>query len=58
LIVSVNRSSSSWPLLQRYRAFTVNILGAEQLGVADKRICRTTGDCPWKPGGVVFAAEE
>lgn len=36
LIVSVNRSSSSWPLLQRYRAFGVNILGAEQLGVAER----------------------
>ena len=36
LIVSVNRNSSSWPLMQRYRAFGVNILGADQLGVAER----------------------
>jgi flavin reductase (DIM6/NTAB) family NADH-FMN oxidoreductase RutF len=36
LIVSVNRQSSSWPLLQRYNAFGVNILSAEQLDVAER----------------------
>jgi flavin reductase (DIM6/NTAB) family NADH-FMN oxidoreductase RutF len=36
LIVSVNRQSSSWPLLQRYGAFGVNILSAEQLDVAER----------------------
>jgi len=36
LIVSVNRQSSSWPLLTRYGAFGVNILTAEQLDVAER----------------------
>lgn len=36
LIVSVNRQSSSWPLLQRYGVFGVNILTAEQLDVAER----------------------
>jgi flavin reductase (DIM6/NTAB) family NADH-FMN oxidoreductase RutF len=36
LIVSVNRQSSSWPLLQRYGAFGVNILTAEQLDIAER----------------------
>src|SRR3982750_2533560 len=36
LIVSVNRESSSWPLLQRYGVFGVNILSAEQLDVAER----------------------
>ncbi len=36
LIVSVNRQSSSWPLLQRYGAFGVNILTAEQVDVAER----------------------
>jgi flavin reductase (DIM6/NTAB) family NADH-FMN oxidoreductase RutF len=36
LIVSVNRSSSSWLLLKRYGAFGVNILGAEQLDIAER----------------------
>ncbi|WP_398478124.1 flavin reductase family protein [Tardiphaga sp.] len=36
LIVSVNRQSSSWPLLQRYGAFGVNILSAEQVDVAER----------------------
>jgi flavin reductase (DIM6/NTAB) family NADH-FMN oxidoreductase RutF len=34
LIVSVNRQSSTWPLLLRYRAFGVNVLGAKQQDVA------------------------
>ncbi|MDB5617049.1 flavin reductase family protein [Tardiphaga sp.] len=36
LLVSVNRQSSSWPLLQRYGAFGVNILTAEQLDLAER----------------------
>jgi flavin reductase (DIM6/NTAB) family NADH-FMN oxidoreductase RutF len=36
LIVSVNRQSSSWPLLQRYGAFGVNILSADQLDIAER----------------------
>ena len=36
LIVSVNRASSSWPLLQRHRYFGVNILNADQLDVAER----------------------
>jgi flavin reductase (DIM6/NTAB) family NADH-FMN oxidoreductase RutF len=36
LIVSVNRASSSWEMLNRYRAFGVNILGADQLDIADR----------------------
>ena len=36
LIVSVNRSSSSWPMLRRYGSFGVNILGADQLDVAER----------------------
>jgi flavin reductase (DIM6/NTAB) family NADH-FMN oxidoreductase RutF len=36
LIVSVNRSASSWPLLQAERAFGVNFLSADQLAVAER----------------------
>ena len=36
LIVSINRSSSSWPLLLRDRVFGVNILTADQLGIAER----------------------
>ncbi|MDB5549634.1 MAG: monooxygenase [Tardiphaga sp.] len=36
LIVSVNRSSSSWSLLRRYGAFGVNILGADQREIAER----------------------
>lgn len=36
LIVSVNRNASSWPLLQRDRAFGVNILAASQLDIAER----------------------
>lgn len=36
LIVSVNRSSSSWPLLKRHPFFGVNILHADQLDVAER----------------------
>ena len=36
LIVAINRSSSSWPLLKRYGFFGVNILNADQLDVAER----------------------
>jgi flavin reductase (DIM6/NTAB) family NADH-FMN oxidoreductase RutF len=36
LIVSVNRNASSWPLLQKERAFGVNILAADQLEIAER----------------------
>jgi flavin reductase (DIM6/NTAB) family NADH-FMN oxidoreductase RutF len=36
LIVSVNRGSSSWPLLQQHGFFGVNILTADQLDVAER----------------------
>lgn len=35
VIVSVNRASSSWPLLARYRIFGISIPGADQLDVAE-----------------------
>jgi flavin reductase (DIM6/NTAB) family NADH-FMN oxidoreductase RutF len=36
LIVSINRSSSSWPLLKSYGFFGVNMLNADQLDVAER----------------------
>jgi flavin reductase (DIM6/NTAB) family NADH-FMN oxidoreductase RutF len=36
LIVSINRESSSWPLLRRYGFFGVNILTADQIDIADR----------------------
>jgi flavin reductase (DIM6/NTAB) family NADH-FMN oxidoreductase RutF len=36
LIVSVNRGSSSWPLLRCHGAFGVNLLNADQLDVAER----------------------
>jgi flavin reductase (DIM6/NTAB) family NADH-FMN oxidoreductase RutF len=36
LIVSINRESSSWPLVQRLGFFGVNILAADQLDVAER----------------------
>jgi flavin reductase (DIM6/NTAB) family NADH-FMN oxidoreductase RutF len=36
LIVSVNRASSSWPLLRQYRYFGVNILNAGQADIAER----------------------
>ena len=36
LIVGINRSSSSWPLLKRYGFFGVNILNADQLDIAER----------------------
>lgn len=35
VIVSLNRASSSWPVLQRYKSFCVNILADDQQPVAD-----------------------
>jgi flavin reductase (DIM6/NTAB) family NADH-FMN oxidoreductase RutF len=36
LIVSINRASSSWPLLKHHGVFGVNILTADQLEVAER----------------------
>jgi flavin reductase (DIM6/NTAB) family NADH-FMN oxidoreductase RutF len=36
LIVAINRSASSWPLLVRDRIFGVNILTADQLDIAER----------------------
>jgi flavin reductase (DIM6/NTAB) family NADH-FMN oxidoreductase RutF len=36
LIVSINRESSSWPLLRRHGFFGVNILTADQLAIAER----------------------
>jgi flavin reductase (DIM6/NTAB) family NADH-FMN oxidoreductase RutF len=36
LIVSINRESSSWPLLKRYGFFGVNILTSDQIDVAER----------------------
>jgi flavin reductase (DIM6/NTAB) family NADH-FMN oxidoreductase RutF len=36
LIVSINRESSSWPVLKRYGFFGVNILTADQVDIADR----------------------
>ncbi|BCP52157.1 flavin reductase [Kaistia sp. 32K] len=35
IIVSLNRGSSSWPAIQRYQSFCVNVLTDEQQHVAD-----------------------
>jgi len=36
LIVSINRTSSSWPLLKQYGFFGVNVLNADQLDIAER----------------------
>jgi flavin reductase (DIM6/NTAB) family NADH-FMN oxidoreductase RutF len=36
LIVSVNRESSSWPLVKRYGFFGVNILTSDQIEIAER----------------------
>jgi flavin reductase (DIM6/NTAB) family NADH-FMN oxidoreductase RutF len=36
VIVCVNRGASSWPILDRYRAFGVNVLAATQRSIAEK----------------------
>jgi flavin reductase (DIM6/NTAB) family NADH-FMN oxidoreductase RutF len=36
LIVSVNRASSTWPLIERHGVFGVNILTADQLDIAER----------------------
>ena len=36
LIVSINRASSSWPLLKHHGVFGVNILTADQLEIAER----------------------
>ncbi|MBN9059188.1 flavin reductase family protein [Kaistia nematophila] len=35
IIVSLNRASSSWPAIQRYQSFCVNVLADDQQHVAD-----------------------
>src|SRR5882672_6419763 len=36
LLVSLNRQASSFPLIERYRTFGVNILGSDQQTLADR----------------------
>ena len=36
LIVSINRESSSWPLVKRYGFFGVNILASDQIDIAER----------------------
>jgi flavin reductase (DIM6/NTAB) family NADH-FMN oxidoreductase RutF len=36
LIVSINRESSSWPLVKRYGFFGVNILTSDQIDIAER----------------------
>ena len=36
LIVSVNRASSTWPILKRHGFFGVNILTSDQLDIAER----------------------
>jgi flavin reductase (DIM6/NTAB) family NADH-FMN oxidoreductase RutF len=36
ILVSLNRSSSSWPVLQRYGTFAVNVLAHDQHHIADR----------------------
>ena len=36
LIVSINRTSSTWPVLKRYGAFGVNVLTSDQLDIAER----------------------
>ena len=36
LIVSINRGASSWPLVQRYGVFGVNILTSDQIEIAER----------------------
>ncbi len=54
LIVCINKQSSSWPLLQRHKAFGVNVLRAGQQVVAERFAGRgglkgaaRFGDEPW-----------
>lgn len=36
ILVSLNRSSSSWPVLQRHGSFAINVLANDQLPIADR----------------------
>ena len=36
VIFCINRSSSSWPVLARHRAFAVNVLGPQHVAVAER----------------------
>jgi flavin reductase (DIM6/NTAB) family NADH-FMN oxidoreductase RutF len=53
LIVSINRSASSWPLLKRYGFFGVNILNSDQIDIAE----RFTGKDGLKGAGRFGGAE-
>ncbi|MBW8298396.1 MAG: flavin reductase family protein [Hydrogenophaga sp.] len=36
MLVSLNRSSSTWPVVERYRHFAVNVIGADHYDVANR----------------------
>ncbi|KIQ00018.1 flavin reductase [Agrobacterium tumefaciens] len=36
MLVSLNRSSSTWPVVERYRHFAVNVIGADHQDVANR----------------------
>ncbi|WP_414650770.1 flavin reductase family protein [Ensifer sp.] len=36
MVVNINRTSSTWPIIQRYRHFCVNVLSREQQKVAER----------------------
>lgn len=36
MLVSINLSSSTWPVIERYGHYCVNILGADQTAIADR----------------------
>ncbi|MER9074200.1 flavin reductase family protein [Mesorhizobium sp. M0904] len=36
MVVSINLSSSTWAAISRYRHFCVNVLRADQIGIADR----------------------
>src|ERR1700733_15726878 len=36
LIVSINRESSTWPVLKRYGVFGVNVLTSDQIDIAER----------------------
>ncbi|WP_163167996.1 flavin reductase family protein [Arthrobacter sp. Alg241-R88] len=53
VLISVARTSSTWPLLRLQGQFAVNILGETQAGVASsfgRRQGKTFDGVPWRPG--------
>jgi flavin reductase (DIM6/NTAB) family NADH-FMN oxidoreductase RutF len=36
MLVSLNRSSSTWPVVERYRHFAVNVIGAAHQDIANR----------------------